>query len=75
MAVNNLLVKAYAINIYRYGNRKFATIPAAYHEPVKQFAADFFTLEEIDNALAKGFITQQEYDETLAYTVAEQIES
>jgi hypothetical protein len=67
MAVNNLLVKAYAINIYRYGNRTFSTIPAEYHEPVKQYAAANFTLEEIDNALAKGYITQQEYDETLAY--------
>jgi hypothetical protein len=71
MAVNNLLVKAYAINIYRYGNRTFSTIPAEYHEPVKQYAATNFTLEEIDNALAKGYITQQEYDETLAYITAQ----
>ncbi|NNU85344.1 hypothetical protein ETC05_16525 [Geobacillus sp. BMUD] len=71
MAVNNLLVKAYAINIYRYGNRTFSTIPAEYHEPVKQYAATNFTLDEIDNALAKGYITQQEYDETLAYTAAQ----
>jgi len=67
MAVNNLLVKAYAINIYRYGNRTFATIPAEYHEPVKQYAAANFTLSEIDNALSQGYITEQEYQETLAY--------
>ena len=75
MAVNTLLVKAYAINIYRYGNRTFSTIPAEYHEPVKQYAATYFTLEEIDNALAKGYITQQEYDETLAYIKAQQDEN
>jgi len=69
MAVNNLLVKAYAVNIYRYGNRTFATIPAEYHEPVKQYAATNFTLAEIDNALAQGYITEQEYQETLSYIV------
>lgn len=67
MAVNNLLVKAYAVNIYRYGNRTFTSIPAEYHEAVKQYAAANFTLAEIDTALAKGYITEQVYTETLAY--------
>lgn len=67
MAVNNLLVKAYAVNIYRYGNRTFESIPVEYHQPVKQYAAINFTLAEIDNALAKGYITEQEYTDTLAY--------
>lgn len=71
MAVNTLLVKAYAINIYLYGNRIFATIPTEYHEPVKQYAAQTFTQEQIYNALVNGWITQQEYDETLAYKTAQ----
>ncbi|KIQ93894.1 hypothetical protein LH47_02044 [Anoxybacillus thermarum] len=70
MAVNTLLVKAYAINIYLYGNRTFATIPTEYHEPVKQYAAQTFTQEQIYNALVNGWITQQEYDETMAYKTA-----
>jgi hypothetical protein len=67
MAVNSILTKAYAVNIYRYGNRSFATIPTEYHEPVKQYAALNLTLSEIDNALAKGYISEQEYNDTLAY--------
>lgn len=67
MAVISLLVKAYAVNIYRYGNRTFATIPAEYHEPVKQYAGQNLELSEIDQALAKQYITEQEYNETLAY--------
>jgi len=66
MAINNLLVKAYAVNIYKYGNRNFRTIPAEYAEPVKQYATTNFTLQEIDNALEKEYITEQEYTETLA---------
>lgn len=62
-----ILVKAYAVNIYKYGNRKFATIPQEYHEPVKQYAGENFELREIDEALAKEFITEQEHTETLAY--------
>jgi hypothetical protein len=71
MAVISLLTKAYAVNIYRYGNRTFASIPAEYHEPVKQYAGENFTLYDIDQALAKGYITEQEYSETLAYVPEE----
>lgn len=67
MAVNNLLVRAYAANIYNYGNRTFATIPAEYHEPVKQYAAANYSLYTIDKALSEGWITETEYNETLAY--------
>lgn len=63
-----ILVKAYAVNIYKYGNRKFESIPVEYHEPVKQYAGTNLTLQEIDNALAKEYITEQEYTETLAYS-------
>lgn len=62
-----ILIKAYAVNIYRYGNRTFETIPTEYAEPVKQYAGTNLTLQEIDNALAKEYITEQEYTDTLAY--------
>jgi hypothetical protein len=67
MAVNSLLVRSYTTNIYIYGNRSFATIPAEYHEPVKQHAVSTYTLAQIDNAFAMGWITETEYSETLAY--------
>lgn len=67
MAINNLLVKAYATNIYKYGNRTFSTIPVEYVEHVKEYAGTNFTLQEIDNALAKEYITEQEYTDTLAF--------
>lgn len=67
MAVISLLVKQYAVCIYVYGTRKFSSIPAEYHEPVKQYAATNYTLEQLDNALVNGFITEQEYQETLVY--------
>ena len=67
MAVNTLLTRSYSTNIYIYGNRTFATIPSEYHEPVKQHAASTYTLPQIDNAFAKGWITETQYNETLAY--------
>ena len=65
MAVINLLTKQYAVCIYIYGTRTFASIPAEYHTPVKQYAATNYTLAQIDNALAKGYITEQEHAETM----------
>lgn len=67
MAINSLLTKAYAVNIYKYGNRTFETIPTEYNEPVKQYAGTNLTLQEIDNALEKGYITEKEYTDTLAF--------
>ena len=68
MAVNSLLTKQYAVCVYVYGTRKFDTVVADYHEPVKKYAADNYTLEQIDNALVKRHITESEYVETIAYT-------
>lgn len=72
MAVNTLLTKAYAVNIYKYGNRTFSTIPVEYNEPVKVHAANTFTLNEIDNALVEKYITVEEYNDTLAQVNKEQ---
>lgn len=71
--VNSLLVRAYAANIYRYGNRTFATIPVEYHTTVKQYTATNYSLSDIDQALAKGFINEQEFTETLAYVATDPV--
>ncbi|HYE80889.1 MAG TPA: hypothetical protein VEG39_01845 [Clostridia bacterium] len=84
MPILNFRVSTYSRNIYLYGTTSFSTIPEDYREPVKQYAAigivngvqypaNFtgYTREQIDNALAKGYITQQEYDETVALVPAE----
>jgi len=54
-------------NIYLYGNTLFTEIPVEYVEPVKEYAAITYSRLQIDCALNKGWITQQEYDETIAY--------
>lgn len=63
--VYSFRVGPYARSIYLYGGTKFVLIPEEYHQPVKQYASDNFTQWQIDEALRKGFITQQEYDETI----------
>lgn len=52
--------------IYLYGTKSFAEVAAAYVTPIKTYAAENFTVAEIDNALAQTWITQQEYDDTMA---------
>lgn len=63
--VYSFKVGPYARSIYLYGTQSFSTIPVEYHQPVKQYASDNFTQWQIDEALKKGYITQQEYDETI----------
>ncbi|MEH7503297.1 hypothetical protein V7152_15010 [Neobacillus drentensis] len=67
MAIITSLVKAYAQAIYLDGTKKFSEIRPEYAESVKQHAAAIYTQEQLDNALAKGYVTQQEYDETIGY--------
>lgn len=69
MAVYSFRTGPYARNIYLYGTQKFTDIPAEYVEPVKQYAATNYTNVQITEALNSVFITQQEYDDTLAYKV------
>lgn len=66
MPIYQSLVVAYAKAIYLDGTKRFADIRADYVSYVKQYAADNYTLAQIDNALAQGWITQQEYDDTIA---------
>lgn len=68
MNIIQLLIKQYAVCVFVYGTRKFETVVADYHEPVKQYAAKNYTLEQIDNSLVKGYVTEAEYQETIAYT-------
>jgi hypothetical protein len=67
MPIYEFRTSTYARNIYRYGTTSFSTIPTEYVEPVKEYAATHYPLDDIDNALAQGWITQQEYDDTIAY--------
>jgi hypothetical protein len=60
------LVVAYAQAIYKDGTKTFAQIRADYVIPVKQYAADHYFINEIDNALAMTWISQQEYTDTMA---------
>lgn len=68
MTPNKLLVKQYALCIYIYGTRTIASVITDYAEAVKEYAATNYTLEQIDNALVKGYVTEAEYVETIAYT-------
>ncbi|MGG2091930.1 hypothetical protein AB1283_04255 [Bacillus sp. S13(2024)] len=57
----------YSRNIYLYGNTKFEEIDQNYIESAKQYGANNFTNEQIGYALSQGWITQQEYDDTMTY--------
>lgn len=66
MPIYASLTAAYAKAIYIDGTKRFPEIRQEYVPYVKQYAADNYTLAQIDNALSKGWITQAEYDETIA---------
>ena len=66
---NALLVKSYATNVYLTGRNSLANIEATrseYVDPVMQYAADTFYIENIDDALTKAWITPIEHADTLA---------
>jgi hypothetical protein len=67
MTIYPFRASTYARNIYLFGTASFSTISQEYVEPVKEYAALHYTLAQIDNALAQGWITQQEYDDTIGY--------
>lgn len=69
MPIYTWRTSTYAMDIYLYGNRTFQDVPVEYVEPIKQHAAIKFLQEDIDNALAQAWITQQEYDDTMAYKI------
>jgi len=73
MTVYQFRTSTYARNIYMYGTNRlterdgFVGVQADYYVPVEQFAAVNYALADINNALDKGWINQQEYDETMGY--------
>jgi hypothetical protein len=70
MAIYASLTAAYAKAIYIDGTKRFSEIRPEYVEPVKQYAAAHYTSLQLENALTNGYITQQEYDDTISYTVS-----
>ncbi|MEE6450539.1 hypothetical protein RAH41_08210 [Gottfriedia acidiceleris] len=66
MTVYSFRIGPYARDIYLYGRQKLDTIPVEYYTPVENYAAKNFTRGQILNALERGYITQQQYDETIA---------
>lgn len=65
--------QTYARAIYVYGTNRLTArdgypgVADGYYTPVQQYAAQTYTLAQLDLALASGWITQTEYDETVAF--------
>jgi hypothetical protein len=74
--VNQTLVRSYTRSVYLYGtyelhDNKGAAVPdvnTAYVPSVMQNARDTLTSAQIENALVCNYITQDEYDATMALT-------
>jgi len=75
MSPNTILpfrTSTYAITIYKNGTNRltardgFAGVAAGYYTPVEQYAKNNFSQTDLDYALAKTWITEQEYEETMA---------
>lgn len=74
MAINTLLVRSYASNVYLSGRNSFSNIGFTrpeYVEPVMQYAASTFHIEDVDNTLTKGWISPEEHADTLALKTAD----
>lgn len=73
MAVNSLLVRSYASNIYLAGTNSYENIEATRPEyvtpnggPVMQYASDNYYIDDIDRALTNGWVSPQQHADTLA---------
>jgi len=53
------------MGIYLVGAKKFADIPSEYVMPVKKYAASTYETQVINLSHEKGFITDDEWTETL----------
>jgi len=70
------MARGYAFQIYVDGTKRFSDVNATYHEEIKQYAADNFTIEpyappenrtiQLDKAWANSWTNQLEYDQTVA---------
>jgi len=70
MPIYQSLTALYAMAIYYDGIKTFQTIRPEYVEPTKKLAAEDYSDLTILYAFRKGYITQKEYDETMAYKAA-----
>lgn len=76
MAILSFRTSGYANSVYMTGNQRLTArdgcsgvsrTPDDYYPEVQKYANANFDLMALDNALAHGWINQQEYDETKAY--------
>ncbi len=68
----SFLVSTYSRNIIIFGNERFKAgdgfkgIPESYCQDVSCYAAKNYSLAELDNALERGWINQQEYENIIS---------
>lgn len=63
--IRQRLVRSYSYNVYIDGSRTLSSVGSSYHVEIKTYAAINFSDIQLGNALSKGWITQQEYDDTM----------
>lgn len=69
MAFYQWRVGSYARSIYLDGTKTFeqaALESPLYEQAIKEYAAKNFAYSQIDEAFEKGYINQQQYDDTIA---------
>ncbi|MBU7314040.1 hypothetical protein [Paenibacillus oleatilyticus] len=77
MANLPFLVSTYSRNINIFGKERFTArngfkgIPESYHSDVAGYAARNYYIDDLDRALAEGWINQQEYDNIVSRKTAE----
>jgi len=68
--------QTYARAVFVYGTNRltardgYSGVADGYYTPVQQYAAQTYTLAQLDLALAIGWITQIEYAETIEFIPA-----
>lgn len=75
MAIYEFRTKTYANAIFVFGTNRLTArdgypgVAPDYYTPVEQYAAANYTQEQIEVALASGWINEQEYQEVMSYRV------
>lgn len=67
--VNSLLVKSYATNVYLTGRNSLESIEVQrpeYVDPVMQYAAGNYYVDDIERAAVNGWVTPQRAADTIA---------
>jgi len=73
MAFYQWRVGGYSRTIYLDGTKTFEQAIAEdvqYEQAIKVYASQKFTYGQIDNALANGYISQEQYDDTIVLKMA-----